>query len=115
MYKPNSIRLLSFLCIGISIIGLILQLLANQWGMLGIDIIKWLFMIYAGYLGFRLSYYKLYDEELKKITLRLLLSPIIAIILLFISGLLAIVVAVVYMSWLYTVKSNYDDWDTTES
>ena len=113
MYKPSTIKILSILCIVISIVGLFLQILANQWGMLGIDIFKWLFMIFAGYLGWRLSSYKLYDEEIKKITLRLAISPIIAIVLLFLSGLIALIIAVVYMGWLYTVKSNYDDWDTS--
>lgn len=113
MYNSTTIKIFAILCIIVSLFGLLLQIASNELGLFGFEVLKWLLCLYSGYLGFRLSSYKLYDDEIKKVTLRLALSPVIAISLLLIMGMVGLVIAVVYAGYLYSIKSNYDSWEDT--
>jgi hypothetical protein len=79
-------------------------------------IISWAILLWASIIGYKLcSSYKLYDDEYKKVGIRIY-AIIIAFILFFFVGLVAgLVVSVVLLSTLWALKSNYDDWDNSDT
>ena len=95
----------------LSVIGLLLSLLlVGKSGSFIMGIVSWSLLIWASYIGFQLSSYKLYEEEYKKVGLRI--YAIIAAFIAFLTFgfIIGMVLAVVLLASLWGLKKNYDEW-----
>ena len=95
----------------LSTIGLLLSLLlVGKSGSFIMGVASWSLLIWASYIGFQLSSYKLYEDEYKKVGLRI--YAIIAAFIAFLTfGLVVgLVLAVVLLGSLWGLKKNYDEW-----
>ena len=121
MFEKKTVKAFSIVAIVLSVLGLLLSLLATLVihggkGTLAflVGIISWALLLWASIIGYQLcSSYQLYEEEYKKVGLRIY-AIIIAFILFFFVGLvLGLFISVVLLSTLWALKSNYDDWDSS--
>jgi hypothetical protein len=76
-------------------------------------IVSWAILLWASIIGYQLcSSYKLYDEEYKKVGIRIY-AIIVAFILFFFVGVIAgLAVSVILLSTLWALKKNYDEWNS---
>lgn len=120
MFTKGTVKAFSIVAIVLSSVGLLFSVLGTF--LLQTDssitisffmgIISWSLLLWASIIGYQLcAKYKLYDEEYKKVGLRIY-AIILAFVLFFFVGLVAgIFIAVIILSTLWSLKSNYDDWD----
>lgn len=113
MFKPTTIRIFSVVAMVLSVVGLSLSLfLAKmQSFMFILSIISWAILLWASYLGFRLSSYKLYEDEYKKVGIRIYLIIVTFFLFLFVGLVLGLLLSVVLLSTLWGLKKNYDEWE----
>ncbi|NVO86095.1 hypothetical protein [Hymenobacter terrestris] len=113
MFKPATIKVFSIFAIILSVVGLLISiLLTQQYGpAFFVGITTWLIFLWASYIGFRLSAYKLQDEEHKKVGVRIYLI-ILSFIAYLVFGLtIGPILSVVLLATLWGLKRNYDDWN----
>ncbi len=99
----------------LSVIGLLLSLLmVGKSGSFIMGVVSWSLLLWASYLGFQLSSYKLYEDEYKKVGFRI--YAIIAAFIAFLSfGLIVgMILAVVLLASLWGLKKNYDEWTNSQ-
>jgi hypothetical protein len=123
MFQKKTIKLFSIIAIILSSLGLLFSVLGT-WLMQGerttfaffMGIVSWAILLWASIIGYKLcSSYKLYDDEYKKVGLRIY-AIIVAFILFFFVGLIAgIAISVIILSTLWGLKRNYDEWDYSDS
>jgi len=104
----------------LSAIGLILSIIGAVYVeasalIFGLGIASWLILLWASILGYKLcSSYNLYEEEYKKVGIRIY-AIIVAFILFFFIGLVVgLVLSVVILGTLWGLKRNYDEWDNSD-
>jgi len=117
MFKPQTIKAFSIVAIVLSAIGLLLSLIltkAANW-IFFLGVLSWAILLWASYIGFRLSSYKLYDAEYKKVGIRIYLIIIAFILFFFVGLILGLVLSVALLGTLWALKSNYDDWDNSDT
>ena len=116
MYKPSTIQALSIVAIVLTSLGFLLSLfIALKFsGFYYFTLISWGILIWASIIGLQLSRYKLYDDEYKKVTIRVCWIIIAAIVALFVGYFIGIAISVVILAALWRLKSNYDDWEGPE-
>ncbi len=116
MFKPMSIRVASVVSIILSIIGLLLSFLLFKYSRFAaaMGVCSWGILIWASIIGYKLSKYKLYEEEYKKVGLRVYAIIICFMIFLFFEVIVGFIISVLILSTLWALKSNYDDWEPTE-
>ncbi|MGI4875074.1 MAG: hypothetical protein ACRYFX_28300 [Janthinobacterium lividum] len=68
-------------------------------------------LIWAAYLGYRLASYKLYEEEYKKVGIRIYLIILAFFVYLFLGGFVGLGLAVGVLATLWGLKRNYDEWE----
>ena len=98
----------------LSVLGLLLSLLLiGKSGSFIMGIASWSLLIWASYIGFQLSSYKLYEDEYKKVGFRI--YAIIAAFIAFLTFgmIVGLVLAVVLLASLWGLKKNYDEWTST--
>ena len=114
MFTPRALKIAAILAMTLSVIGLLLSLLlVGKSGSFMMGIVSWSLLIWASYIGFQLSSYKLYEEEYKKVGLRIyaIIAAFIAFLTFgFIVGML---LAVVLLASLWGLKKNYDEWTSS--
>ena len=111
MFTPRALKIAAILAMVLSVIGLLLSLLlVGKSGSFIMGIVSWSLLIWASYIGFQLSSYKLYEEEYKKVGLRI--YAIIAAFIAFLTFgfIIGMVLAVVLLASLWGLKKNYDEW-----
>ncbi len=75
-----------------------------------LSIVSWALLLWAAYLGFRLTSYKLYEDEYKKVGFRIYAIIVAFIAFLFVGVTVGLVLAVVLLGALWGLKKNYDEW-----
>ena len=80
-----------------------------------VGIASWALLLWASYIGFRLCSYKLYEEEYKKVGIRIYLIIVAFILFLFVGVMIGLILSVILLSALWALKSNYDDWDNSDT
>ena len=120
MFKSHTVKVFSIVAMALSVIGLLLSttlalMLSGEISLVFfMGIISWAILLWASYIGFRLCSYKLYEEEYKKVGIRIYLIIAAFILFFFVGVVLGLVVAVILLSTLWALKSNYDDWDNSD-
>ena len=111
MFTPRALKIAAILAMALSVLGLLLSLLlVGKSGSFIMGVVSWSLLIWASYIGFQLSSYKLYEDEYKKVGFRI--YAIIAAFIAFLAfGLIiGMVLAVVLLASLWGLKKNYDEW-----
>ncbi|MBI3258633.1 MAG: hypothetical protein HYZ54_04010 [Ignavibacteriae bacterium] len=113
MFKPFTIKILSIVAMILSAVGLLLSLiLANQGQALFVmGIVSWAILLWASYIGFTLSSYKLLENEYKKVGIRIYLIILAFILFFFVGIIIGLVLSVVLLSALWGLKKNIDEWN----
>jgi len=117
MFKPKTIKAFSVVAIVLSIIGFLLSILlvVKMGGLSFLGLISWAILLWASYIGYRLSSYKLYEDEYKKVGIRIYLVIAAFVLFFFVGFTIGIVLSVILLVSLWALKSNYDDWDNSDT
>jgi hypothetical protein len=112
MYNPNTIRAFAVAAITLSAIGLLISVLLALKGhaLLYIGVLSWGLLLWASWIGFKLSSYKLYPEEYKKVAIRIYLIIGAFFLFFFVGLMIGFVLSVILLATLWGLKRNYDDW-----
>jgi hypothetical protein len=122
MFQKKTVKAFSIVAIVLSSLGILLSIIATLvihkgFGTLAfiMGIVSWSILLWASIIGYQLcSSYQLYDEEYKKVGIRIYVI-IIAFILFFFVGLIAgLAISVILLSTLWALKKNYDEWDNSD-
>ena len=120
MFKPQTVKAFSIVAMILSLIGLILSVAslvflkqAKFFFLFGI--LSWVLLLWASYIGFRLCSYKLYEDEYKKVGIRIYLIIVAFVLFLFVGVMVGLIVSIALLSMLWALKSNYDDWDNSDT
>ncbi|MBS1935780.1 MAG: hypothetical protein JST96_17405, partial [Bacteroidetes bacterium] len=75
MYTPSGIKVLSIIAMILTLCGMAFSIIAGIkfGGIYYVGILSWVLLFWASFIGFRLSFYKLYEEEYKKVAIRVIL------------------------------------------
>ena len=117
MFKPSAIRTFSAIAIVLSVIGLLPSAILVQQSqfLFFLGIVSWGILTWAAVLGYRLSSYKLYDEEFKKVGIRIYLIILAFVLFLFVGLILGLLLSVYILGALWSLKRNYDEWEYSET
>jgi len=121
MFQPNTVKVFAIIAMSLSAIGLLLSaaavfLLPGSFGLVYLmGVVSWGILLWASYIGFRLTFYKLYDEEYKKVGIRIYLIIAAFILFFFVGVILGLILSVGLLGALWALKSNYDDWSDSDS
>jgi hypothetical protein len=113
MFKPAVLRIAAIIAMVLSILGLLISLFIVRQsgsGQFALGAISWLFLLAASYFGFKLAGYKLYEEEYKKVGLRIYLIIGSFGLFLFVGVVIGLVLSVALLGTLWGLKRNYDEW-----
>jgi membrane protease YdiL (CAAX protease family) len=113
MFKPAVLRIAAVIAMVLSVFGLLISLfIAKQSGsgLFALGAVSWLFLLAASYFGFRLAAYKLYEDEYKKVGLRIYLIIGSFGLFLFVGVAIGFVLSVALLGTLWGLKRNYDEW-----
>lgn len=119
MFSPKAVGILGIVAIICSAIGLLLSiagmlLVKESTFAFIIGCVSWLILGWASIIGFQLSRYKLYEEEYKKVGIRLILIIVAFVIFFFIGIVGGIIISIGLLSTLWSLKRNYDEWNSNE-
>jgi hypothetical protein len=119
MFSQKTVKIASVVAIILSIIGLLLSivgtLLVQGTGVaFFIGCISWAILTWASIIGYKVSSYKLYAEDYKKIGIRIY-AIILSFLLFFFVGLMVgLIISVALLATLWGLKSNYAEWIYSE-
>ena len=114
MFKPATLRIFAIIAIILSIFGLIISALAAiKYPGTALSIVSWALLTWAAYLGFRLTSYKLYEDEYQKVGIRIYVIILAFVAFMFVGVTVGLVLAVVLLAALWALKKNYDEWQQT--
>ena len=113
MYNPRNIKIASVIAIIVSSICFLLSLIfMNEVnGTNIISAVSWGILIWASILGYKLSSYNLYEEEYKKVAIRVYLIIFLFIIFILVGIVIGAVLSIILLSSLWSLKRNYDEWE----
>lgn len=122
MFQKSTVRAFSIVAIVLASVGLLLSVAGTLFTTGGTTIaflfglLIWGLLLWAAILGYKLTTsYKLYDEEYKKVGIRIY-AIIIAFFLFFFVGLIVgLAIAVIILATLWGLKRNYDEWDNSDT
>ena len=123
MFEKKTVKVFSIVAIILSSLGLLLSVLGTLVIQVSsatftffVGIISWAILLWASIIGYKLcTSYKLYDDEYKKVGLRIY-AIIVAFILFFFVGLIAgLAISIIILSTLWGLKRNYDEWDNSDT
>jgi hypothetical protein len=123
MFKKDTVKAFSIVAIALSSVGLLLSTLAALYLKGGtttlvfaMGIISWSILLWASIIAYKLcSSYKLYDEEYKKVGIRVYIIIVAFFLFFFVGLVLGLVIAVILLGTLWGLKRNYDEWDNNET
>ena len=117
MFLPKTIRVFSVAAIILSVAGVALSILflSNTRLSLIFGIISWSLLLWASIIGYKLSYYKLYDNEYKKVGSIIYLILISFVVFLFVGIMIGFIISVILLSSVWGIKRNYDEWVSSHS
>jgi hypothetical protein len=122
VFQKSTVRAFSIVAIVLASIGLLLSVAGTLFTTGGttlaflFGLLIWGLLLWAAILGYKLTTsYKLYDEEYKKVGIRIY-AIIIAFFLFFFVGLIVgLAIAVIILATLWGLKRNYDEWDNSDT
>ncbi len=115
MYKPATLRISAIIAMVLSAVGLALGiLLTPQSPSFALSIFSWAMLLWASYLGFRLAGYQLYENEYKKVGIRIYLIIVAFAAFIFVGVTVGLILSAVLLSTLWGLKKNYDEWQPTQ-
>lgn len=120
MFKKNIVQAFSIVAIALSSLGILLSVLAAAVLKSGTTtlalimvIISWAILLWASIIGYKLcTSYKLYDEEYKKVGIRIYVIIISFFVFFFVGFVLGLAISVILLGALWGLKRNYDEWDS---
>lgn len=111
MFTPKTIRIAAIIAILLSLLGLVSSvLLLIKTGTIFLGILSWAMMVWASFIGYQLSSYKLNEEEFKRVGIRIYIIIAAFGVFLFAGLLTGLVVSVAILATLWGLKGNYDEW-----
>lgn len=113
MFKPTTLKVFSIVAMILSAIGLLVSIIMTNQGVILFvsGITSWIILFWASYIGFKLSSYKLYENEYKKVGIRVYLIILAFVLFSFVGIIIGLALSVVLLSTLWGLKGNYDDWN----
>jgi len=119
MFKQKTVKAFSIVAIVLSCIGILISILGTilltgtQYGItFFFGIISWAFLLWASIMGFQLcSYYRLYEDEYKKVGIRIYLIILAFALFFFVGFVLGLALSVILLGALWALKRNYDEWE----
>jgi hypothetical protein len=113
MYNPKNIKIASIVAIVLSIIGFLLSLIIMKVvnGAYFMSAISWAILLWASIIGYKLSNYSLYEDEYKRVGIRVYLIIASFVIFLFIGRVIGVIISLLLLSSLWGLKRNYDEWN----
>jgi hypothetical protein len=119
MFKQSTVRSFSIVAIILSLIGLLISVLGTiflthtQFGLtFFLGIVSWAFLLWASIIGYQLcNSYKLYDDEYKKVGIRIYLIIVAFVLFLFVGLVIGLALSVILLGALWALKRNYDEWE----
>jgi len=116
MFKPATLRIAAIIALVLSAVGLLLSLVAIlRSGMFLFAAISWGLLLWASYIGFQLTSYKLYENEYQKVGYRIYAIIVAFVIFMSFGYMAGLILSVVLLSALWGLKKNYDEWNSTHS
>lgn len=123
MFTQKTVRAFSLVAIVLSVIGLLISIAGTV--MLAktgysvtffLGIVSWVLLLWASIIGYKLcTSYKLYEEEYKKVGIRIYLIIVAFILFFFVGLVVGLVLSVILLSALWGLKRNYDEWDNSDT
>ena len=112
MFQPKIIRAFSIAAVILSAFGLLISVILAIKGhaLLFMGVLSWGLLLWASWIGLKLSSYKLYPEEYKKIAIRIYLIIAAFFLFFFVGLMIGFILSVILLATLWGLKRNYDDW-----
>lgn len=111
MFKPATLRIAAIIAMLLSVVGLLLSLLlVRESGSFILPIVSWCLLLWASYIGFRLTSYQLYEEEYKKVGLRIYLIIVTFVLFMTVGIMVGLFLSALLLATLWGLKRNYDEW-----
>src|ERR1700676_1006122 len=100
----------------LSALGLLITLILLKVALFGfiMGIVSWGFLLWASIIGFKLSSYKLYENEYRKVGITIYLIILAFILFLFVGLIIGFALSVILLGRLWGLKRNYDEWDHSD-
>lgn len=119
MFKQKTVKAFSIVAIILSGTGLLICVLgAVLWKQIGhalaflLGIVSWTILLWASIIGYKLcTTYKLYEDEYRKIGIRIYLIIVSFMLFLFVGFVIGLIISVVLLAALWGLKRNYDEWE----
>jgi len=124
MFQQKTVKAFSIVAIVLSSLGLLLSVLGTLviQGSVAtfsffMGIVSWAILLWASVIGYQLCgpTYKLYEDEYKKIGIRIYLVIAAFVLFFFVGLIIGLVLSVVLLGTLWGLKSGYDEWDWDNS
>jgi len=112
MFQPKIIRAFSVAAVILSAFGLLISVILAIKGhaLLFMGVLSWGLLLWASWIGYKLSSYKLYAEEYKKVAIRIYLIIGAFFLFFFVGLMIGFILSVILLATLWGLKRNYDDW-----
>ena len=124
MFQRKTVKSFSIVAIVLSSLGLLLSVLgtlvikgnAATFSFI-MGIVSWAILLWASVIGYQLCgpSYKLYEDEYKKIGIRIYLVIAAFVLFFFVGLIIGLVLSVILLGTLWGLKSGYDEWDWDNS
>lgn len=122
MFQKPVVRAFAIVAIVLASLGLLLSVAGTLFTTGGttltflFGLLIWGLLLWAAILGYKLTTsYKLYDEEYKKVGIRIYAIILAFVLFFFVGFIVGLAVAVLILATLWGLKRNYDDWDNSDS
>ncbi|GAB2622532.1 hypothetical protein GCM10027035_17920 [Emticicia sediminis] len=113
MQKPLTIKIFAYITIFFAIWGLFGDIYLEYYDIFGL--LRWPLAIFASYIGLKLRFYKLFEDEVKKLSINMLvLMVLVLFIFIFDFTRIGFFISMSLAIRFYMLKKQYDDWDTLE-
>jgi ABC-type Fe3+-siderophore transport system permease subunit len=116
MFQPKTIRIFAIIAMVLSVLGLLLSLIFINKAVLFfiMGIISWGLLFWASLIAFKLSSYKLYENEFRKVGIVTYCVILAFVLFLFVGLLVGFILSVILLSSVWGMKRNYDEWINEE-
>ena len=124
MFQQKTVKSFSIVAIILSSLGLLISVLgtfflqgSSTTFSFFMGIVSWAILLWASIIGYQLCgpSYKLYEDDYKKIGIRIYLIIVAFVLFFFVGLIIGLVLSVVLLGALWGLKSGYDEWDWDNS
>jgi hypothetical protein len=119
MYEQKTVKAFAIVAIVLSSIGLLISVLGafiltqTEYSIaFFLGIVSWAILLWASIIGYKLcSSYKLYEDEYKKVAIRIYLIIVAFVLFFFVGLVIGLALSVGLLAALWSLKRNYDEWE----